>query len=912
MLTLGPVAFAVPWMLLALAALPVLWWLLRVTPPSPKRVPFPPIRILMSLVQREETPARTPLWLLLLRLALAALVILALAGPLLNPGAQLAGSGPLVVVVDDGWPAAAKWQKRLDTLAGLVDQAVRADRPVALIRTAPPSDGEPFAEPDLIAPGEAQRLVRALEPKPWATDRAGLLATLNGFTVNGDADVIWLTDGIDNGRAADFGAWLDGLGRLQVIGDPPVELATALLAPEVEGQTLRLRALRAESGGQGAVFVRAIAEQGQVAARQPLQFEDGATAASAMLNLPVELRNRLTRLEIEGAQSAGNVVLMDERWRRRPVGLVSGGPIESDQPLLSEIFYLDRAMNPFAEVRTGTVGELMQRELAVLVLSDIGQVVGPERAALEAWVEAGGVLVRFAGPRMAESTDDLVPVRLRLGGRDLGGALSWSQPAKLAPFDESSPFHGLDVPAEVLIRRQVLAEPALDLGEKTWARLEDGTPLVTAEQRGDGRLVLFHTTANTRWSNLAISGLFVDMLRRIVDLSEGISGADRREALPPLGLLDGFGRLGDPGPAALPIEAGAFAETAAGPRHPPGYYGTDDARRALNATAGLERLTPITALPGVGAIDEYATTQEIDLQPWLLTAAVILGLIDFVIALGLRGLLPPTRPAAASIAVLLAAGMLATAATDARAQESDDEFALTATLETRLAFVRTGLQQVDDLSYAGLWGLTDMLRRRTSVEGAEPMGVDLEQDDILFFPLLYWPVVPEQPDLSDAALAKLDRYMKTGGTILFDTRDQDGAGAVGFSRAGPGQQRLRQILRRLDVPPLIPVPEDHVLTKAFYLMQDFPGRWAGGRVWVEARGGPTNDGVSAMVIGGNDWAAAWATDDNGRPMAAVVPGGERQREMAFRFGINLVMYALTGNYKADQVHVPAILERLGQ
>jgi hypothetical protein len=83
-------------------------------------------------------------------------------------------------------------------------------------------------------------------------------------------------------------------------------------------------------------------------------------------------------------------------------------------------------------------------------------------------------------------------------------------------------------------------------------------------------------------------------------------------------------------------------------------------------------------------------------------------------------------------------------------------------------------------------------------------------------------------------------------------------------------------------------------------------------VWVEGHAGGTNDGVSSIIIGANDWASAWAVDDNGRPISAVVPGGARQREMAYRFGVNLVMYAFTGNYKADQVHVPAILERLGQ
>jgi hypothetical protein len=147
--------------------------------------------------------------------------------------------------------------------------------------------------------------------------------------------------------------------------------------------------------------------------------------------------------------------------------------------------------------------------------------------------------------------------------------------------------------------------------------------------------------------------------------------------------------------------------------------------------------------------------------------------------------------------------------------------------------------------------------------------------------------------------------MKRGGTILFDTRDGEQGGG------GTGNQVLRRLLSRLDVPPLTPVPKDHILTKAFYLMQEFPGRWGGGQVWVEKHQGGSNDGVSGLIIGASDWAAAWAISDDGTPLAAVTPGGPRQRELAYRFGVNLVMYVLTGNYKADLVHVPALLDRLG-
>jgi hypothetical protein len=182
------------------------------------------------------------------------------------------------------------------------------------------------------------------------------------------------------------------------------------------------------------------------------------------------------------------------------------------------------------------------------------------------------------------------------------------------------------------------------------------------------------------------------------------------------------------------------------------------------------------------------------------------------------------------------------------------------------------------------------------------VAVDPARDELAFFPLIYWPIANGEVAMSDTALRRINDYLKNGGLILFDTRDGGASGFANFNR----------VARGIDITRLIQVPPDHVLTKAFYLLQQFPGRWASGSVWVEEGQGRSNDGVSSVVVGSNDWAAAWAVDESGQPLYATVPGGQRQREFAYRFGVNLVMYALTGNYKSDQVHVPAILERLGQ
>jgi hypothetical protein len=302
--------------------------------------------------------------------------------------------------------------------------------------------------------------------------------------------------------------------------------------------------------------------------------------------------------------------------------------------------------------------------------------------------------------------------------------------------------------------------------------------------------------------------------------------------------------------------------------------------------------------------ESYARPAEVDFRPGLLGLALAIALIDLVIAFALRGLIPRLGRGAAAGAVLV----LMAAVAPAHAAGNDD-FAIKATSEFHLAYVHTGIPDVDNEARAGLAGLSEILNRRTAVEAGDPMEVDIEHDELIFFPLIYWPVAAGETPPSPAAVQRLNRFLATGGTILFDTRDQ---GESTSMSAGETQALLRHLAAGLNIPTLVPVPPDHVLTKSFYLMQEFPGRWSGGKVWVEPAEDAINDGVSSVIVGSNDWAGAWALDEAGQPLYPCVPGGEAQREMAYRFGVNLVMYALTGNYKSDQVHVPAILERLGQ
>lgn len=871
MLSIGSLAFLNPWLLAPLAGLPLLWWILRLTPPAPRRVRFPAMRLLLQLKQQEETPAHTPWWLLLLRCLIVACILTGLAQPLLNPSAQLAGTGPLLLVVDDGWTAGPSWVRTQSIGQQLLREAERSERPVRLLFTAPRADGQALAAPYVLRAVDARELLSQHLPSPWPAERMAVTKMLNGLPWS---DVFYLSDGTDGPGTAELMAALPNAGPTLLYKPEGDRLPLLLLPPTANEAGFEATIRRAGALPETHATLRATAHDGRLLARQEIALPAGQTDVAANLRLPPSLRNAVTRLELEGENSAGAVVLLDSFWRQRPVGILTatGG----DKPLIGEAYYLQRALKPYADLRSGELGQLLTQGLSLLIMADIGGLGKAEQAKLKDWIEKGGVLLRFAGPALAANPDNLLPVKLRSGERNLKGTLTWAEPLAIRSFSANRPLSGLVPPTDVRIERQVLAEPAADLAGKTWASLADGTPLVTGQNMGKGWLVLVHTTANSDWSNLALSGLYVDLLRRVLELSTGIENATAAGPLQPIEVLGGLGQSLPPPPTA---EAITEAETRITPQHPPGFYGAAGMRMALNLTNSITRITQQPAPPRTLQVaGDSAQSNELVLMPWLLGAALILLALDVLIMLHMRGLLARGALAALFLVVPISA-------------HAEDDNAKAE--KTWLAYVQTGDSSTDSQSEAGLTALSKTLTERTSVEPAGVIGLDLSADELAFYPLLYWPVTTSQPDLSEAERARVNSYLRHGGLIVFDTQDGwDGGGA---------NPDLIRLTAGLELPALQPIRQDHVITRSFFLIQNFPGTYPVSTLWADADPERRNDSVSSILIGGGNWAAAWSSQSSTRSV-----------EMAKRFGVNLVMYALAGNYKSDQIHVQTILERIGK
>jgi hypothetical protein len=622
-MTIGPIAFLAPWLLAALAVLPVLWWLLRAVPPSPARRAFPGVRLLLGLRDPERIPDRTPWWLLLLRMVALAAAILAFAAPVLNP--QRSGAeGPLVVLLDGGWADAPDWTARSSRIAAALDEAGRDGRPVAVLSmaAAPPAE----AAPPLRAAQDWAGRLAGLAPRAWAPDRAAWAAWVAGL--EDGFETLWLTDGIGHGGEAELAEALLARGPVTLVG--PSREAVALTPPRLADGEMVVTAVRVEGAEERPVAVTAVGpdpngiERALGAAEGA--FAAGETEVKLALDLPIELRNRVGRVALTEARSAGGVALADDSVRRRKVGLLSGRAGGEAQELIDPLHYLRNALEPFAEVIEAPLGDMLGAAPDVLILADVGGFGEGEREALTEWVERGGLLLRFAGPRLAASgagqleSDPLLPVRLRAGGRSVGGAMSWGAPRRLQPFPETGPFAGLEPPQEVEITAQVMAQPDPDLPDRVLASLEDGTPLVTGAALGDGRVVLVHVTANADWSSLPLSGLFVRMLERLVQSAGGLGGeaaAVEGAVWAPLQVLNGFGDLGPPSLiAGVPGER--LAADPASEAMPPGVYASGDRRAAVNVLRAGATLAPLADLPDAVTVEALERPAETRLGPWLL------------------------------------------------------------------------------------------------------------------------------------------------------------------------------------------------------------------------------------------------------------------------------------------------------
>ncbi|WP_254424322.1 DUF4159 domain-containing protein [Thalassospira marina] len=960
-MTFNAITFLYPAFLAGLLLLPVLWLIIRSAPRRPRRIHFPAARLLLGATNNRRNAERAPIWQTILRSLILLCLILAAAHPVLNKNDYAPDNGAILVMVDNSWSSAAHWPQYRQGMKQIVNQARLNNQPVFIALTAPEAAGaNDIALPPILgplSPHASQDAFDRIQPRPWAPDYHGLgnLISARQDIINAISSAIFVTDNIAADGKDTLAGDLSAVSPLIVLH--PVadandgSIVISGLSRNRNGMSVNLR--HSPLGSDKPVTLVARDSRGQVILRHPATLQSGTTTNRIEVALPGDIANAIQTVGLTGIESAAALFQTGAKWQQRKVGIIvsSGeGPV-----LLSDrYFFLDRAISPYADISYGTLANLLAQKPDILVATGNIPGLGSQQGQLASWLDNGGMLVRFAGDSASSPDDRFLPVTLRMGNRDFGGSMSWERPKRLTAFADTSPFHGLPIPEDITVNRQLLAEPDRDIVEKTWARLTDGTPLITSMAKNAGRIVLFHVTPWADWSNLPMSGLFVQIWQRILPLASPDNQASSaiQALLPAQSVLDGFGHAHQPDPTVLGLQGTAAMPD---PRHPPGIYGQNGQAVAHNLGPFLTGLDRPVNWPDQVQLKTLVDDNQMDLAAICVFAAFCLFLLDTLIIIltgansqfqgyrrgrKMRATLSQSdggakgsnaahskaatqKPGAAGgnngahnrlgMLVILAGSLAAacgllTLPNTAHAQENSQapQSDFRAALHPRLAYMETGVAAIDRLSKAGLTGLTETLRRRTAADLATPSMVNPQTDDLSFYPLIYWPLTEGQNEMSAYGREQLNRYLANGGMILIDSRDREVEPA-----------RLRRLLAGVDIPTLARAPGDHIVFRSFYLLDQAYGRFDAA-LWVDARPDPRLDGVASVLFGGNDWAASWVQtrlelerygEATSNPIDDISP---RRHEMALRFGVNLVIYALTGSYKGDQVHLPAILERLGR
>lgn len=942
--------FLFPWFLLSFLGLPILWRFLRHNPPKPKKEKFTYFYLLKFIKKNDKLVEKPFIPLLLLRLFLVSLIIFSFSHPLQKPKALvLKSDNDLLFLIDNSWCEQAHWKEKIEEAYAFFNNLPK-DKKIYFIPTIEDKKiiEKNLKEPDSIK--SVKNKISSLEVQPLTVNRLEIFQKIaqNFKDHQGSIDIIYFTDGLkyQNDKKA-----FEILKKLNpkkfIIQQFSGKELYALTNLTQENQSFKVTIKRylknLNSLKDTNLSLSALDLQGRVIAKTTAQFIRKEKETHAIFSIPLEIRNKVVAIKIDNQMNAGSIFLLGSQYKRNHIVLFSLPLHEIPNPLLSPFYYLAKALeenNDLTYLKNASfsenISDILLQNPDIIFLDDRILADNENSRKLKNFVENGGTLVRFAGPKLAKSPekDILLPIKLRNRTRVLDSNFRMGNALSIERFSSKSPFKEMEIPKDLKIYRQILPQISSEMQERIWIFLDDGTPFLSAKKEKNGWFFFVHTSLNEKWSNLALNNFFIPFLKQLTNLTvsqsslpsfkKGTSQNTKKEkiSLYPWRIINKYGDLTSANDT-LPISDIDFDKKDPSFHHEAGLYKYKNDLYPFNLFKEKQNLESII-------IPEYFNAEIItnegksakDFLPFLAFLVMIFFLIDYFYNLKkeffLRGKITPLF--SKFIFLFLSFYIYNQASPmilDAKALDMVEERNIEAARKTHLAYIITGDEELDETSKLGLESLTEFIIQKTTISPGKVHGLDLEKDDLSFYPLIYWPINAHQKILSKEVIEKINFYMQYGGTILFDTGDQfEKSNFLSQDKTTNASQNLQKILSQLNVPPLGKVTKDNVLSRSFYLMPNFPGLYSASPLWCVSDKDPEQkefleqrDEVSPLLITANNLAAAWAKLQNGEYKYPLIEDQPRQRLWAFRGGINLILYVLTGSYKSDQYHVKSLLDR---
>ena len=895
MIFFSKIFFTYPFFLLAFFLFPFIWRFLKTVPPSPKLKKFPAIVFLAKNKSMDNKPEKNSNLIVVLRLLLLSFIILGFSQPQINRSNNDIVSN--LIIIDNSRFSSLAWKSTINKITQLILENNNEQNNFSIITTTESTKNNLFYLHGKNS-SEILESLSSLKPFPWDPNYSLLKKKINNFEKKFD-NIYWFTEPID---IKDKTGLFDELSKnnIKIFNINEEKIPPIIKFKSQKNDNFNFEIFHPlKIFNEGTIDCYSFDNRllFKTSFKTNLIQQQNFYVSEVQLAVPSSLKNKIDYFRFNNINSSSTKVFLSETQKKKTVGIIETNQNNQTLNFDSGNYFVEKALKTNFEIKKNSFDKILDKEIKLLFVDD--QFINYDESIeeLEKWINDGGTLVKFAGENFIKDIESLSHKKLRsafsLTGKkiSIGGKLSLKQSLNLLEVSDESPLHGLEIPNEIEITKYIESSPSSSYRNiNVWLRLENGTPLISSISQSKGQIILFHIPCNTTWSNLTLSYFFVDILQKIVDQSKGVKLRENR-TLKPFKNLDAFGELVDPSPQSLNITNINMLKTLKiNFNHPPGLYKDVYGIYALNSGRSNQLKFKLSRFNNKISFDQKYNEKNINLRNSLFVLAIFLFITDTIVTLFSRQLLNFKKLIFSIFFLFLSISL----------ELKAEKIEISEISENKIGYILNGNPEIDEVSYNGLKNLSDIITQKTAAIFTDPKSIDLKKDKLFSFPLIYWATNTEVKSLPK----KIKQYINDGGLLLIDCKlNQD---EIIIDKC---LKRFETLLESNFPGNLEILNKSHAIAKSFYLLKNFPGR-RNEPVFFFKSNSLKFDNASSVVFGNNDWTGAWAKNNEDDFLFPILENNPNQRNMSFRFGLNLLIYSLTGNYKTDQVHIPEILKRM--
>ena len=908
-MSINNIAFTYPFALLLLLFSPVIWKILKSKPLTVELKKFPAISLISKIKSVDNTFENNSLLIIILRFLIFILLVIALSKPYFRNVAKNNELQQVLLIVDDSWESGISWYSKIEKIKGLLDSNSLENISYSLVTSSKVNE-EKFKFLKNKNSSEILAFINSIKPNSWNSDFSELFKFLEPNLKNFER-IFWFTESLISESKKSFFLKIKD-NNLKIIETSNKDLPPLIFLKEQEIKGNYNFEIYDFSNFYKNVVIDCYDIKDRLILRKNVKGSDKSNAnwniTEVTLEISKEFDDSIIYFHFNNLMSSTAKIIKTNISGQKKIGIIQPNYSKKMREFSRANFYIENAMKSNHDISIGSASDLISRKISLMFSDDSDSSIISEEKKIIDWIENGGTFVKFGGDKFLNTINKKLDKRFfgafepESDPINLDHELSFRKDLSIKKFKKGSLFYGLVVPEKIKINKYI--ELKKDLEFKNFqhlAYLENGAPLITEFEIGKGKLVFFHIPANTNWSTLPFSILFVNILEKLNLYSKGVKKNSNNQIFKPFKILDGLGGFEDPSLNTMNLNSKDLKDNTypLNYQNPPGIYKNKSDVYGLNIPNYLKDKKYSFSFPDEYLINEFDKFEVKNLRKNIIFCILFLFLLETLLTLQNRDIfkIKLFRSSTKFLGLIL----IITTVLTFKVQSADEVINKVNT--TKLAYVKTGNKVVDEISKNGILSISEYITSKTSVILGAPDEIDLNEDDIFFYPILYFPFINSKEKVSEKKIRKIQNFINNGGILIFDCKNN-------FEKLFI-DDCLDDILlsfKDLDITNPIKLQNDNTLSKSFYLLKEFPGR-RNQDVFISFNNQINNNEVVSVIFGINDWSGSWAKSKNGFELP-ILSENEEQRTLSFRFGVNMIIYSLTGNYKSDQVHVPEILKRM--